>query len=147
MKTSPTPLPDILFERLPALQRPLLNKFYKLHRSPMRSSTEQAWVARSGDIVAALNLSPVADGYWLTGLFTDPTVRGRGVAGALIHKVREQHAGSIWLFCQPTLTDFYARLGFHRCDDLPAPLGERLQRYQRSRELVAMTHSGTEPGR
>lgn len=133
---------EVRIERLPALQMPLLNKFYKQHRSPMRGSDQQVWVARRQHIIAALKLSPVADGLWLTGLFIDPAARGQGVASALLRSALASAPGPVWLFCEPTLAAFYARLNFQPCEQLPPALGERLQRYQRSRTLIAMVHAG-----
>jgi GNAT superfamily N-acetyltransferase len=135
-----SPVPEVSIERLPALQMPLLNKFYKQHRSRMRGSDEHAWVARRQHIVAALKLSPVAQGHWLTGLFTDPAQRAQGVASRLVKSVLEAYPGPVWLFCEPALTDFYLRLGFVRCQSLPEPLGDRLQRYQHSRRLLALVY-------
>lgn len=137
------PALELLIEPLPALQMPLLNKFYKQHRSRVRSSDEHAWVARRQCILAALKLSPVADGHWLTGLFTDPAVRNQGVAGRLVKEALDANPGPVWLFCEPALTAFYARLGFEPCGQLPPELSGRLSRYQRSRPLVALVNPGT----
>lgn len=51
-------------------ERPLLNKFYKDQGSSMRAAAQgQLWVVRAEEIVAALCLTPVTGGYWLTGLW------------------------------------------------------------------------------
>ena len=142
MQTRP-PAPDgIGFECLTTIQRPLLDKFYKHHRSRMRAAGEQAWVARREGIVAALNLTAVAEGHWLTGLFSDPAERRSGIASALLLAALAAQRGPTWLFCEPSLQVFYERLGFTPCATLPAPLAGRLQRYRHTRELLAMIHAG-----
>lgn len=125
---------------LPALLRPLVNKFYRCHRSPMRGQAEdETWVAEhNGEIVAALNLRPVAGGQWLTGLFVAPAFRRQGIAAHLLSHSLAQHPEAIWLFCHPDLRPFYLRLEFADCDQLPGELAERLGRYQRSKSLVSL---------
>ena len=119
---------------------PLLNKFYREQRSAMRGDkAAQAWVARDGEIIAALNLTPVADGHWLTGLLVADACRGQGVARRLVAQAVASVAGPVWLFCDPGLAAFYQRLGFALANDLPQVLAERLVRYQRNKALIAMT--------
>jgi len=98
----------------------------------------ELWVARAPGIVAGLSLSGVGEGFWLTGLFVDPQQRGQGVAGQLIEAALEQEKRPTWLFCHPDLVPFYERLGFHMAVQLPETLASRLQRYQRSKRLVAL---------
>ncbi|MCL7462073.1 GNAT family N-acetyltransferase [Pseudomonas sp. NW5] len=124
---------------LPALQYPLLQRFYRTQRSAMRiPAGAQPWVLHEGEIVAALCLTPQAEGYWLTGLLVDHAQRGRGLATQLLSEVRRRHAGPIWLFCHPDLQPFYQRRGLSESQQLPAALAERLARYQRSKALLAM---------
>lgn len=105
----------------------------------MRAASDaQLWVARAPGIIAGLSLSPVGDGYWLTGLFVDPQQRNKGMAGRLIEAALEQANGPTWLFCHPDLVAFYQRLGFHMAGQLPESLASRLLRYQRSKRLVAL---------
>lgn len=119
---------------------PLLNKFYREQRSAMRGDkAAQAWVAREDEIIAALNLTPVADGHWLTGLLVADTCRGQGVARQLVTRAVASVDGPVWLFCDPALTAFYQRLGFALARDLPQALADRLVRYQRNKALIAMT--------
>lgn len=123
---------------LPEISRPLLDKFYRSHRSPMRGNTEsQAWVAKDSQIVAALCLTPVQGGQWLTGLFVAPDRRRQGIAASLI-TAAAQAGGKVWLFCHPELTGFYARLGFAGTEDLPEALAGRLARYGRTKSLIAL---------
>lgn len=124
--------------------RPLLNKFYRQHQSPMRaSSAGQLWVVRHAGIVAGMSLTPVAQGHWLTGLFVAPERRGQGLAGQLVKQALKQVEGPVWLFCHPDLETLYQRMNFSSDTRLPQPLAERLARYQRSKPLLAM---GTDSG-
>lgn len=134
-------MPDLHFLPLHDVQRPLLEKFYRAHRSPMRASGEaQMWVARQPDIIGALCLTPVAGGHWLTGLFVAPAERGRGVAAGLIAAALSSVEGNVWLFCEPGLSGFYQRLGFVETLQLPQELASRLERYRQTKRLVALAH-------
>lgn len=105
----------------------------------MRAAGEgQLWVARAPGIIAGLSLSAVGDGCWLTGLFVDPQRRSQGIAGRLVEAALAQAGGPTWLFCHPDLAAFYHRLGFDTARYLPEALAGRLQRYQRSKRLVAL---------
>ncbi|EZH77422.1 GNAT family N-acetyltransferase [Ectopseudomonas composti] len=130
----------LCYRRLPPLLRPLVDKFYRSQRSPMRSQAgDEIWVAElAGEIVAALSLRAVADGQWLTGLFVAPARRRQGVAAALLDHALAQHPEPIWLFCHPDLQSFYQHLGFRADQPLPAELAERLARYQRSKSLLSL---------
>nr|WP_306764465.1 GNAT family N-acetyltransferase [Pseudomonas sp. 2(2015)] len=108
-------------------------------------------MARTEEIVAALCLSEVPGGHWLTGLFVAPAWRGQQLAGRLIDAALAELQGNIWLFCHPDLASFYAHQAFTSTDALPAPLAERLQRYQQSKPLLAMVRvqsslAGSSPG-
>jgi len=146
------PVTDLRFCSLSGLEQPLLNKFYKSQGSPMRAAANgQCWVARDPGIVAALCLSPVANGHWLTGLWVANALRKQRIAGRLIDEAVRSIEGPVWLFCHPDLQAFYERQGFALCPDLPAPLAERLSRYQRSKPLLAMIRAqsslaGSSPG-
>lgn len=128
------------FRRLPLQLRPLVDKFYRDHRSPMRSQAgDELWVTESAsEIVAALSLRPVAGGQWLTGLFVAPTLRRQGLAAALLSHSLALHPEPVWLFCHPELRSFYQRLGFEDCQSLPTELAVRLIRYQRNKSLVSL---------
>lgn len=136
-------MPDLHFLPLPDMQRPLLEKFYRAHRSPMRARGEpQVWVARQPDIVGALCLTPVAGGHWLTGLFVAPAERGRGVAAGLIAAALTSVEGNLWLFCEPELRGFYQRTGFVEVKDLPQELATRLARYRQTKHLISLVRCG-----
>ncbi|PSS50778.1 N-acetyltransferase [Pseudomonas sp. BBP2017] len=112
----------------------------------MRAAAQgQLWVARAEEIVAALCLTPVPGGDWLTGLWVAQNWRGRGIARYLIETAMHSSEGTTWLFCHPDLVPFYQRQGFTPCTELPAPLAERLVRYQRSKTLLAMARPQSSP--
>lgn len=118
---------------------PLMNKFYRSHQSSMKAVKDaQLWVARHEEIIAGLCLRPVADGFWLTGLFVAPESRRQGVAAALIDRAVTACGGPVRLFCEPGLQGFYEGVGFSLETRLPAALHERLVRYQRSKAMIAM---------
>lgn len=130
---------DVEFSILPPNCQPLLDKFYRAHRSQMRaSSTAQSWVARQQEIIGALSLSPVAGGFWLTGLFVAPEWRNQGIASQLMAHAMRQLSGPVWLFCHPDLQGFYEAAGFAPAGALPQSLGEKLMRYGRNKTLVAL---------
>lgn len=134
---------DLYYGPLAAELLPLLNKFYRAHRSPMRAGAdEQLWVAKAVHIVAGLSLRSVGqngeEGLWLTGLFVDPALRGRRIASQLVDAAYAGAGGPVWLFCHPALGDFYHRLGFEPCETLPSSLAERFMRYQRTKTLIAL---------
>lgn len=133
-------MPTIVYAPLTDPLWPLLNKFYREHRSSMRAVKDaQLWVARQEQIIAGLCLRPMAQGYWLTGLFVAPDWRGRGVARNLIEAAARHCEGTVWLFCDPELQDFYEGLGFSSSPLLPPVLHERLVRYQRNKAMVALS--------
>ncbi len=78
-------------------------------------------------------------GHWLTGLLVAPPQRRQGIARQLIAQALAGIEGPTWLFCAADLGDFYRRLGFAPCEELPAPLAERLTRYRRSKPLIALS--------
>ncbi|MBC3208543.1 GNAT family N-acetyltransferase [Pseudomonas sp. SWRI111] len=132
-------MPDIHYSQLDESLWPLMNKFYRSHQSSMKAVREaQLWVARRGDIVAALCLRPVAGGHWLTGLFVDPEWRKQGIAAQLIGAAIKDVNEPVWLFCHPDLRGFYERRGFTFDPALPQAMAERLSRYARSKPMIAM---------
>lgn len=127
------------YSQLDDALRPLLNKFYRAHNSPMRAASEgRLWVARQTQIIAGLSLTAVAQGYWLTGLFVDPALRGQGIAGQLVEQALKPVVEPVWLFCHPDLQGLYEHMGFSTAPMLPQALTDRLARYTRSKPLIAM---------
>lgn len=136
-------MPDLQIELLAEPLWPLLNKFYRHHNSPMKAlKGGRLWVARDGEIVAGLCLTPVVGGQWLTGVFVDPAYRGQRLAARLIHAAVADIEGTVWLLCHPDLEGLYQRMGFSQDTPLPQSLSERLVRYKRNKPMIAM---GLEP--
>lgn len=131
----------IKYLELDALQRPLLAKFYKAHGSKMRGANQtSAFVARAPQILAALCLTTLPEGHWLTGLLVAPAYRNQGIAHNLLHTVRCNTEGKIWLFCKPELLVFYNASGYEPALELPHSLQEKLQRYQQTKSLIALVN-------
>jgi GNAT superfamily N-acetyltransferase len=132
-------MPDLHCRALPAPLLALVDEFYRAHRSPMRVDRQaRVWVAQHAEIVAALCLRPLAQGYWLSGLFVAPSQRRQGLARQLIEQALAPASEPVWLFCDPELHSFYENLGFLPCTSLPTALAERLSRYQRKKNLIAL---------
>lgn len=124
---------------LDTTERGLVDQFYRAHGSPMKTkSAHTVWSVRDDRLHACLCLQPVAHGHWLTGLFVTPALRNMGLAGRLITAARASVSGPVWLFCNPDLERLYARYGFQRCAELPQQLCSKLERYQRSKPLIAL---------
>lgn len=123
-------------------QHTLLKKLYRYHNSPMRITQQaEAWVVRNPAVIAGVCLSPAADGFWLTSLFTAPENRQQGVARCLIQQLQNFYPDQpIWLFCHPQLESFYRNLGFKQTQQLPECLRSRLTRYLQHKTLIAMCH-------
>ena len=137
-------MPAVQIRPLPESLKALANKFYRAHRSPMRTHHEdRVWVIQTNEIAAALCLRPVATGQWLTGLFVAPERRRQGLARQLIKQALQHSAEPVWLFCHPQLGAFYLQLGFQACAQLPDELAERLARYQRSKQLIALVRAAS----
>ncbi|MBX9753423.1 MAG: GNAT family N-acetyltransferase [Pseudomonadaceae bacterium] len=129
----------IHYQRLASELLPLANKFYKSQRSNMRvGRSEQVWIARQGQIIAACCLKPVEHGQWLTALLVASQHRRQGIASHLLQQLLHSSAGPVWLFCHPDLLTFYQRQGFQPVSQLPAALADRLRRYQQKQLLLAL---------
>ncbi|MDH2247005.1 GNAT family N-acetyltransferase [Pseudomonas sp. GD03855] len=132
-------MPSPEYSQLPAALQPLLVRFYRTHNSRNRVRHEaMCWVARRGDIVAGLCLTPIAQGHFLTGLLVAPAERNQGIGAQLVREALASTQGTVWLFCKPELLDFYGRLGFSTTDNLPEMLRDRLMRYRRNKTLIAL---------
>jgi len=132
-------MPNTQYTQLAEPLWPLLNKFYRSHQSSMKAVRDaQLWVGKRDEIIAGLCLRPMAEGFWLTGLFVDPAQRGHGIAGALMAQALVQIKAPVWLFCHPDLREFYERNGFTADPLLPYALAERLARYKRNKPMIAM---------
>ncbi|MGE8096403.1 GNAT family N-acetyltransferase [Pseudomonas fluorescens] len=132
-------MPNTQYTQLAEPLWPLLNKFYRSHQSSMKAVRDaQLWVGKRDEIIAGLCLRPMTEGFWLTGLFVDPALRGQGIAGALMAQALVQIKAPVWLFCHPDLRSFYECNGFTADPLLPYALAERLARYKRNKPMIAM---------
>ncbi|WP_339470182.1 GNAT family N-acetyltransferase [Pseudomonas sp. EL_65y_Pfl1_R83] len=132
-------MPELHIEPLAEPLWPLLNKFYRSHNSPMKAlKGGRLWVAREGEIVAGLCLTPVVGGQWLSGVCVAPAYRGQGLAARLILTAVAACEGTVWLLCHPDLEGLYQRMGFTQDTLLPQSLSERLVRYKRNKPMIAM---------
>lgn len=68
----------------------------------------------------------------LASVVVVPDWRGRGVAGAIIQRLKEQAGPPLWLMCRSGLVPLYARFGF----DLVAPDEPQPAYYRRMRALA-----------
>ncbi|WP_235906713.1 GNAT family N-acetyltransferase [Pseudomonas saliphila] len=133
----------LCFECLPKIAIPMANQFYRSQASRMKArSRHQVLVLRDTEIKAALCLQPIADGTWLTNLLIATDQRGRGLATQLLAEARSVTQGPIWLFARPELEGFYVQRGYQSRPVLPAELADRLVRYQRTKQLVALVQPG-----
>jgi GNAT superfamily N-acetyltransferase len=127
--------------QLPDQSRPLLNKFYRAHRSHMRAPAgARYWVAQHVEIIAGLCLTGVDGGNWLTAMLVAPSHRNQGLATRLVAQALAACEGPVWLFCEPGLASFYKQLSFSETTALPESLALRLQRYNQHKKLVALCH-------
>lgn len=134
-----TPMRTLAIRLLSAELHPLLSKFYRAQRSQMRPVPgANCWVATDREIIAGLCMSPVAQGYWLTGLLVAPEYRSQGVAQRLIEQALESVRAPVWLFCHPRLAGFYQQFGFTQTTELPETLDTRLRRYVQHKPLIAL---------
>ncbi len=125
---------------LAADDRHLADRFYRAHGSRMKTRAEHIiWTLNTDRMLAALCLQAVAQGHWLTSLFVDPGYRRAGLASTLLDAACTSVEGPVWLFCQPQLEPLYRQQGFTRSTCLPESLAGKLQRYRRSKDLMAMT--------
>ncbi|MGI3130246.1 GNAT family N-acetyltransferase [Halopseudomonas pachastrellae] len=126
------------------MQLPLINRFYRAHQRGMKArGDQQIWALRAPHICAAVCLQPVDSGYWLTSLLVAPELRRHGLGSHVLQQLRLRVAGPIWLFCAPSLIPFYQACGYQPTATLPPALSSRLQRYQRSKSLVALVSMPT----
>ena len=100
--------------------------------------SEQVWIARQAQIIAACCLKPIAHGQWLTALLVASQHHQQGIASQLLQQLLPSCGGPVWLFCHPDLLVFYQRQGFQPTTQLPAALADRLRRYQQKQPLLAL---------
>ncbi|WP_394200253.1 GNAT family N-acetyltransferase [Shewanella waksmanii] len=94
------------------------------------------------DIIAALRLRPIGENLLLTGMLVSPTHQNQGYGKQLLRAITPQLAAKpTYLFCLPSLVDFYRQQQFQQTTKLHNDIGQLLQRYQqREPQLTAMRY-------
>ncbi|TMP33361.1 GNAT family N-acetyltransferase [Pseudoalteromonas rubra] len=133
---------DITAGVLPAIQTPLVNKFYQAHRARGRATRhDQNWVLKSTEIVAACRIQCVAGSDFLSTVLVDPKLRGKGFARQLLKAVLTQQHTPLYTFAYRHLATFYAKLGFEVIppEGLPLALADKYHNYvAQGRQILAM---------
>lgn len=133
---------DITAGVLPAIQTPLVNKFYQAHKARGKATRhDQNWVLKSTEIVAACRVQSVASSDFLSTVLVDPKLRGRGLARQLLLAVLAQQYAPLYTFAYRHLAAFYAGLGFEviQPEALPYALVDKYHIYvAQGRQILAM---------
>jgi N-acetylglutamate synthase-like GNAT family acetyltransferase len=75
-----------------------------------------------GALLGCAQIKPHRDGsFELASVAVRPEFRRQGIAGALIRKLLESHAGELYLICRSALGSFYETFGFQAIgvDEMP----------------------------
>lgn len=152
---------SIKVSRLPEIQLPLVNRFYKASRYSAKAGRGEAvFVARhlvasvsgasvepsAGEIVAAVRLQLKSDGWWfLRSMCVKPELQGQGIGRQLLLGLNE-FLSTRDCFCYPFdhLEGFYGVLDFEPVKDsnmalMPSFMREPYQRYtQQGRKIILM---------
>ncbi len=130
-------------QQVPALQLPLVNKFYKHCRTSARAGRDETvYVLKCGsDIVAAVRLQPREGWYFLRSMYVDPACRGQGVGSTMLQGLQpflQAHASYCYPFVE--LQAFYAQGGFFSLAeaDAPAFMVDALQRYRAQGRAICL---------
>lgn len=96
-------------------------------------------------IVAALRLSPVANGFLLRSMCVASELRQQGVGSYLLQQIQEE-LDNIDCYCFPYshLNEFYTRAGFQLISSAVAPeaIRDKFNRYLHSgKDICLMKHS------
>ena len=136
----------INFTQLPLIKYPLVNKFYKLNGARGKAkSSEQVWVAKQLDIIAACRISPLGGARLLCGVLVCSAERGRGVASQLISLTCQQEGAldNLYTFAYVHIAPWYASLGFKAIcsSEAPTVVSDKLALYvKQGRKLVLLKY-------
>ncbi|MCO7189703.1 MULTISPECIES: GNAT family N-acetyltransferase [unclassified Pseudoalteromonas] len=135
---------EIIAGILPAIQTPLVNKFYQAHKARGKATRQdQNWVLKSTEIIAACRVQCVAGSDLLSTVLVVPEHRGKGLARQLLVAVLAQQHTPLFTFAYRHLATFYAGLGFEEIEpeELPQALAEKYHTYvAQGRKLQAMQY-------
>lgn len=132
----------VVAQVLPAIQTPLVNKFYQTHKARGKATRQdQNWVLKGPDIVAACRVQHVTGHCFLSTVLVAPEQRGKGFAKVLLNAVLAHQQAPLYTFAYRHLSAFYAGLGFAAIDPLALPQGlaEKYHTYvAQGRQILAM---------
>lgn len=126
---------------------PLIKQFYKKHGMRAQAPKGEAIYIATQDshIVAALRLSPAANGFLLRSMCVATELRQQGVGSYLLQQIQVE-LGKIDCYCFPYshLKAFYTRAGFQLIspDTAPEAIRDKFNRYlANGKTICLMKHS------
>ncbi|MCF2908600.1 GNAT family N-acetyltransferase [Pseudoalteromonas sp. DL2-H2.2] len=141
----------VVAQLLPAIQTPLVNKFYQAHKARGKATRQdQSWVLKATDIVAACRVQHISGEYFLSTVLVAPEYRGKGFAKVLLTAVLASQPRSLYTFAYCHLSAFYQGLGFTVIDPvaLPQELAEKYHCYvAQGRQILAMQYINPDQNR
>ncbi|MCF6440289.1 GNAT family N-acetyltransferase [Pseudoalteromonas luteoviolacea] len=130
---------------LPAIQTPLVNKFYQANRVRGRATKQDAvWVVKNSSLIAACRLQAIEQETFLSTVFVDQAYRGKGVAKQLLQAAIEQES-CVYTFAYQEVVPLYTKLNFIVIDEkeLSNKLRQMFESYtKQGREIIAMCFQG-----
>ncbi|KZN42700.1 GNAT family N-acetyltransferase [Pseudoalteromonas luteoviolacea] len=131
---------------LPAIQTPLVNKFFQAHRVRGRATKQdQVWVIKQSVLIAACRVQSVDNHAFLSTVFVDSAFRGQGIAKMLLQQVVEHAEQKIYTFAYHDVAQLYVKLNFEYIDSqlLPNALLKKFEIYtKQGRNITPMCYSG-----
>ncbi|AOT07303.1 GNAT family N-acetyltransferase [Pseudoalteromonas luteoviolacea] len=126
---------------LPAIQTPLVNKFYQANRVRGRATKQDTiWVVKLTELIAACRVQKVEQDAFLSTVFVAPKYRGQGIAKQLVASaIRSEHI--VYTFAYQDVVPLYQQLDFLDIspDTLPEKLRDMFVNYtKQGREITAM---------
>ncbi|OCQ20504.1 hypothetical protein A7985_15750 [Pseudoalteromonas luteoviolacea] len=131
---------------LPAIQTPLVNKFFQEHRVRGRATKQdQVWVIKQTELVAACRVQNVDDDAFLSTVFVEADYRGQGLAKMLISQAVKSTNQSVYTFAYQDVLPLYLKLDFTTVaiELLPIALQKKFANYlKQGRDILPMCFSG-----
>lgn len=99
------------------------------------------------DIIATLRLRPIGENLLLTGMLVRPEKQHQGFGKQLLTAISPKlTAKPTYLFCLPSLVNFYRQQHFEQTEELHNDIAQLLRRYQqREPQLIAMRYQPDNP--